>query len=57
MKPTTLSLNSSIVVGGFLHKLFEKGRDFRPMIIVVRATSKLKPLIQIEIEENLSMKL
>lgn len=57
MKPTTLSLNSSIVVGGFLHKLFEKGPDFRPMIIDVRATSKLKPLIQIEIEENLSMKL
>lgn len=40
----------------FLHKLSKKGPDFKPMIIDVRATSRLKSRIRIQIEENLFMK-
>lgn len=42
MKLVALALNLPNVVEGFLHKLSEKGPNFKPMIIDVKATSGLK---------------
>lgn len=56
MNPVAFTFNLSNVACYFLHKLFEKGLDFSAIIIEVNVTSRLKFRIQIEIDENLSMK-